>query len=91
MPYISPPRREVYSQLKHQIKQTRLDSVGEMTYLFDLIADIYMSQHTFDYLHLAQVVGAFECAKSEFLRKMVNDYEDLKEVQSGTIWKEWDK
>ena len=89
MPYISPPRREAYALLRNAVRQTRIDNVGELTYLLDFLADLYMETHNFDYLHLCQVVGAFECAKAEFQRKMVADYEDGKEQANGTVWKQW--
>lgn len=85
-PYISPPRREAYALLRQAMKSTRVDNIGELTYLFDFLADLYMSTHNFDYLHLCQVVGAFECAKQEFMRKQLADYEDSKEQANGTIW-----
>ena len=84
-PYISSPRREAYAHLKQEIKKTRIDTVGELTYLFDLLADLYMSQHMMNYENLNAVVGSFECAKLEFWRRVTAPYEDTKIESNGAL------
>jgi hypothetical protein len=89
MPYITQQRREAFATLEKEMSFTRVDTPGEMVYLFCRIADLYMSQHLFEFARLNDVIGAFENAKEEFRRKMINDYEDGKEQTNGTVWKQW--
>lgn len=91
MPYISPPRREAFAQLRNAVKSTRLDTVGELEYLFCYLADLYVGQHIKNFELLNGVVGAFESGKMEFYRKMVAGYEDGKETANGTVWNKEDK
>lgn len=86
MPYISSPRREAYALLRQAVKDTRVDTIGELEYLFCYLADLYVGQHLMSFELLNSVVGAFESGKMEFYRKMVAGYEDGKEAANGTVW-----
>ena len=89
MPYISRARREAFTLARNTLKSTRLDSVGELVYMFCWMADHYMSQHIMNFENLNAVIGAFESAKAEFYRKMIAEYEEGKESTHGTVWKQW--
>ena len=89
MPYISGPRRESFAVARNTLKSTRLDTIGELVYMFCWMADHYMSQHIMNFENLNAVMGAFESAKAEFYRKMIADYEDGKEAANGPVWKQW--
>ena len=86
MPYISEPNREKLCGARVAIKSSRLDTIGDVEYLFCLIADHYLSLHPFAFATLNSIVGAFECGKMEFYRKMASVYEDGKEKANGTVW-----
>ena len=89
MPYITGPRREVFALLEEELKSTRIDTPGELVYLFCRIADLYVSQRLREFRIMNDVVGALENAKLEFHRKVVANYENEKELESGTVWGQW--
>ena len=89
MPYITGPRREVFALLEEELKSTRIDTPGELVYLFCRVADLYVSQHLVEFRVMNDVVGALENAKLEFHRKVVVNFEDKKELENGTVWGKW--
>jgi len=88
-PYILPTRKEAYGALEEEVKATRIDTPGELVYLFDRFADIYMEQHLREFSRLNDCMGAFFNAALEFWWKRIRPYEDKKENDNGTIWGPW--
>lgn len=89
MPYITPARREAFALLEEELKSTRIDTPGELVYLFCRIADLYVSQHLVEFRVMNDVIGALENAKFEFHRKVVVKRENEKEEENGTVWGKW--
>ena len=89
MPYITGPRREVFALLEEELKSTRIDTPGELVYLFCRVADLYVSQHLVEFRVMNDVIGALENAKLEFHRKVLANYENEKEEENGTVWGKW--
>ena len=87
MPYITGPRREAFSLARNTLKTTRIDGIGELVYLFCYMADLYVGQHITNFELLNSVVGAFESAKSEYIRNMLVPYEQNKQSTNGDVWK----
>jgi len=88
-PYITPVRREAFALLEEELKSTRIDTPGELVYLFCRVADLYVSQRLREFRIMNDVVGALENAKLEFHRKVVANYEKEKELENGTVWGQW--
>ena len=86
MPYISSPRREAYALLRQAVKDTRVDTIGELEYLFCYLADLYVGQHLMSFELLNSVVGAFESGKMEFYRTVLGPYEQTKRESNGDVW-----
>ena len=86
MPYITPVRREAFALLEEELKSTRIDTPGELVYLFCRVADLYVSQHLVEFRVMNDVVGALENAKLEFCRRVLAEFESKKELENGTIW-----
>ena len=61
-------------------------SPGELNYAFTRMALGYIERHGKDYQHISEVIGAFECAKLEFYRRMAAPYEDTKIAENGDVY-----
>jgi len=90
VPYISPARREAFALARNTIKSTRLDSIGELEYMFCWMADLYLSQHIVNFENLNAVIGAFESGKLEVYRRLCADYEQKKMETKGDVFKQWE-
>ena len=83
MPYIA---KEDRLALDHIIDQFSILSDGELNYIFTRLAHkTIMERGCLKYLHLNAVVGVFECAKQEFIRRIVSPYENLKIKENDCI------
>lgn len=71
MPYIEQSRRE---DLLHAETKT----TGELNYMLTAVVKRYLDSKGLSYTTVNDIVGALECAKAEFLRRVVAPYEDLK-------------
>jgi hypothetical protein len=59
---------------------------GELNYLISNLCAQYIRDHGLRYKNISDVIGALEGAKQEFFRKVVNPYENLKEMQNGGVY-----
>jgi len=50
------------------------------------MAQEYLRQHGYNYTQMNAVVGAIECAKDEFQRRLLHPYEDEKIKQNGDVF-----
>ena len=87
MPYVLQIRRVDLELTRHA------ETTGELNYLFTLDALDYLDRHQLSYDTLNEIVGAFELAKQEFIRRVVMEYEDGKIESNGDLaqyayWKE---
>lgn len=82
MPYIMQALRQRLAAIK---EVPAAENAGELNYLFTEIMVRYILQHGLNYGRINDVVGALECAKREFQRRHVDDYEHLKMRENGDI------
>lgn len=78
MPYIPKARRK-------SIKVPLPNDPGELNYSIFMTGLAYWETHTQNYTTLNDIIGAMELAKQEFIRRIVNPYEDRKVTQNGDI------
>lgn len=79
MPYI--PKA---AQLR--VNETRrARTAGELNFQITDAAHQYVEDHGLSYATLNTVVGALECAKAEFLRRVMAIYEDAKIEENGDM------
>lgn len=78
MPYIEKQFREG--------AQTKPIGPGELNYCFTMIIRDYIERHGMNYSVCNQVVGALECCKTEFQRRVVAPYEDMKCIKNGDVY-----
>ncbi len=86
MPYIPEVRRWQLLITREAVPET----AGELNFMLSVVAKAYMhrakDEGTFGYQTLNDIVGALEGAKLEFVRRVVNPYEDAKIVENGDIY-----
>lgn len=89
MPYIPQNDRdrfaEAFGELNDEIQCNGITN-GELNYLMSKLAIFYVEKHGKSYNTLSDVVKAFECAKLEFVRRLMNEYEDEKARIHGDIY-----
>ena len=82
MPYIEPDRRPPLDAhivpLAHEIL-----SPGELDYSIMRLVNHYATPHSFT--NFATVVGVLILVTSEFVRRVVNPYEDKKMARNGDV------
>ena len=78
------------------IKQERRDAIesgdapkdaGELNFALTNIVDKYLQNRGLRYAHINEAVGALECAKLEFYRRIAVPYEDQKMKESGDVYR----
>jgi hypothetical protein len=80
MPYIPPERREELAQ------EVNPETPGELNFLLVLVINRYLEYSGESYTTFNDVVGALECQKLEFYRRLVAEYEDMKLQQNGDVY-----
>lgn len=79
MPYIT-------QQAKDELKAGRRPrSVGELNYCLTRLMTEYCHS-VLGYGDINDVIGAIECAKLEFYRRMAVPYEDQKIIENGDVY-----
>lgn len=82
MPYVA-------ERLRDLLKEGRMPSTpGELNYLITLLCIEYVDEHDRKYEICNAVVGALECAKLEFYRRVVAPYEQKKITENGDVFPE---
>ena len=83
MPYVEKAQRISMNQ---EIKDIPMGSPGNLNYAITELCLYYLKVHGVKYTTYNDIVGALECCKHEFIRREVNDYEDLKIQQNGDVY-----
>jgi len=82
MPYIKKERRrKLRWKYEHRIKTS-----GELNYLLTRLSTEYLEQRGESYKTISDIVGALECAKTEFYRRVVVPYEEKKIKENGDVY-----
>ena len=87
MPYIKTEKRVKYDKALHELvgilkslPQEEVD--GELNYV---VTKILKGVYPLKYYHLNKAIGALECIKLEFYRRVAAPYEDVKIKESGDV------
>lgn len=81
MPYIAQYRREFLDP-----DGVSPQSVGELNFLFTLLAYRFWKENGANYSAINDVLGALEGAKLEFYRRVAAPYEDKKIKENGDVY-----
>jgi len=80
MPYIKPMQKEALEA------GASITGPGELNYLISRTLRRYWTNSPQNYQALNDIVGAVEGAKQEFIRRIVNPYEDRKIKENGDVY-----
>lgn len=79
MPYIKPDLREALLETLYP------ETPGELNYLITLICKRYWDRIG-NYQTINDIVGALECAKLEFYRRVASPYENIAIKRNGDVY-----
>ena len=82
MPYIDKKRRGFVEPFPLLTP----DNPGELTYQITKLCTAYLEKKDLSFQTIAEIVGALECTKGEFQRRVVGKYEDQKIKQNGDVY-----
>lgn len=90
MPYIPGDRRAALAQAGFDPSVARkFEGPGELNYAITMLCIEYVnSRGGINYTVLNAVIGALSCAQAEFYRRAVADYETIKGIQNGDVYRE---
>jgi len=87
MPYIKVEERDRLNQLVQDMMRADIATEGTLNYLITQLCQAYIRQHPpFGYKVANAVIGALECAKLEYYRRAVSNYEDKKIAENGDVY-----
>ena len=80
MPYIKPSDRE-----KFDFNGLEAETPGELNFIISELCSAYLSRKGMSYTNCNEIIGALECVKLEFYRRLTAPYEDDKITENGDI------
>lgn len=81
MPYIPQDRR-----IPPEKRGYEAEHPGELNYAITRLCDLYIADMGLNYANINAVVGALECAKQEFYRRVAVPYEEGKRISNGDVY-----
>lgn len=85
MPYIKQEERVRLAE-ETKFDLLKINSPGELNFLFTVLAKVYLKQHGLNYQHINDVMGALEGAKLEFYARLARPYEQQKIAENGDVY-----
>lgn len=79
MPYIN-------SQVREELVERVAETSGELNFAITTVCNAYLAQRGISYAGINDVIGALECAKQEFYRRVAVPYETDKLQQNGDVY-----
>ena len=89
MPYIKKEERKKYETILRHLRMNVIpNNPGHLNYLIRMICSIYLENNKESYATYNEIMGALECAKTEFYRRKIAPYEDkkIKSRENGDIF-----
>ena len=86
MPYINDQndgRKEAWDDFYNL---GEIEDPGSLNYLITEVITTYLTYHSWSYATMNDIVGALECAKMEFNRRIMVPYEDYKWGVNGDVY-----
>lgn len=85
MPYINKERRKVLGRLL-ETPVAYPKTAGELNYRLTMTMLDYCVEKEVGYQLINEIMGAIECAKLEFYRRVAAPYEDVKITENGDVY-----
>jgi hypothetical protein len=83
MPYVNKATQLEYSAIVSALKDYPATSEGSLNYIITEAILAYYSRTKQKYADMNGVIGALDCAKEEFRRRIVNPYEIQKAFEAN--------
>lgn len=83
MPYIKKQERSRFTKALTALPN--IENAGELNYLVTKVCQQYVDDHKLCYNTLNEIVGALECCKIEFYRRVIAPYEGIKIAENGDL------
>jgi len=83
MPYVDKIAREA---LGYVTVDEAPEDAGELNYVITKVCDEFLKRKGRRYAHVNTVIGALECAKQEFYRRIAAPYENEKIALNGDVY-----
>lgn len=65
----------------------KIETEGELNYVITKLCHIFNSKFgMLKYARLNTIIGVLECAKQEFYRRIISNYEDKKAKENGDVF-----
>jgi hypothetical protein len=80
MPYISKAQRKI-------VEDIGPSTAGELNFAVTQSLLAYMKRRGVSYTTMNEIIGALECAKIEFYRRVMVDFEQKKCILNGDVYK----
>lgn len=81
MPYITEDSRQDLLE-----NDRSPETPGELNYLITVLCKDYADTNGYSYTTFNEIVGVLECAKQEFYRKLIVNYENQKCIENGEVY-----
>lgn len=85
MPYINKTKRDMIKKERF-IDLLYIDTAGDLNYSITEMIKSFMVRKGLTYQTINDIVGALECSKLEFQRRVVGNYEDTKIKENGDVY-----
>ena len=82
MPYIKQDRRE---EIDPTILKFCPGNAGDLNYVVTVMIDNFINWKGETYENLNSMIGALECCKQEYYRRIIAPYEDEKIKENGDV------
>lgn len=79
MPYIKEKERQ-------ELLTGAPASSGQLNYCITNMINVYLHETGICYDTLNEIIGVLECAKLEFYRRVVSDYENVQKKANGDVY-----
>jgi hypothetical protein len=86
MPYINDENDNRWRTWEKFYELDKIESPGDLNYLITDVLNTYLTYNGWSYTTMNDVIGALECAKMEFNRRIVVPYEDYKWAINGDVY-----
>ncbi len=87
MPYINQTRRDALFNCSNTDCNSEMMTSGELNYMITILITEYLAFNKLSYATINDVIGALECSKLEFVRRIVEPYEKKKCKLNGDVYK----
>jgi len=82
MPYIKQERRE---KISPAVVNFCPQNAGDLNYVITVMIDNYIHNYGENYANYNEMIGALECCKLEYYRRLISSYEDEKIKENGDV------